>query len=100
MQITIAKLLALLIGITYLVILVSTLLAAAHSTAEVVVRSCQDGLIILIPVALIWFPEQIGAATGYIGHSMIDSETPPVFVAFMGWVFLVGLPIAVYFLWR
>ncbi len=47
-------------------------------------------LVLLFPLALIWFPEPIGAATGYLGHAPITVETPPLLVAFMGWVFLLG----------
>ncbi len=49
-------------------------------------------LIFLVPLALIWFPEPLGSAMGYLGHSVIDVETPPFLVAAMGWFFLVGLP--------
>lgn len=52
-------------------------------------------LIVLLPLALIWFPEAIGSATGYLGHGVINVETPPFLVATAGWFFLVGLPIIV-----
>ena len=50
-------------------------------------------LIFLFPLALIWFPEPIGSATGYIGHGVVGVETPPFLVAAMGWVFLIGIPL-------
>ena len=52
-------------------------------------------LILLLPLALIWFPEAIGSATGYLGHGKIDVETPPFLVATAGWFFLVGIPLIV-----
>lgn len=50
-------------------------------------------LVLLFPLALIWFPEPIGSITGYIGHGRISVETPPVLVAAAGWFFLVGFPL-------
>ena len=50
-------------------------------------------LILLLPLALIWFPEVIGSATGYIGHGAVDVETPPFLVVTMGWLFLIGIPL-------
>ena len=52
-------------------------------------------LVVLIPLALIWFPEPIGSATGYMGHGVIDVETQPLLVAAMGWFLLVGVPVIV-----
>jgi hypothetical protein len=47
---------------------------------------------LLVPLALIWFPEVIGRATGNLGGRHINRETPPVVVSLAGWFFLVGLP--------
>lgn len=94
MQITFAKILALLITLAYAAIFVVSAVAGTHSTAEAVVRSCEGCLVLMVPLALILFPEQIGAATGYIGHSVIDAESPPVIVSAMGWIFLVAIPVA------
>ena len=50
--------------------------------------------VLLLPLALIWFPEEIGSFTGYVSRgSTIDNETPPILVSLMGWLFLVGLPV-------
>jgi len=49
----------------------------------------------LLALLLIWFPEPIGSVTGVLGHGRIDTESPPVLVAFMGWVFLVGIPVLI-----
>ena len=51
-------------------------------------------LVFLLPLALIWFPEVIGSATGYIGHGAVDVETPPFLVVTMGWLFLIGIPLS------
>jgi hypothetical protein len=58
-------------------------------------------LILLLPLALIWFAVPIGRAKDYWYRGQhIDQESPPVLVAAAGWFFLVGLPIAIYFLSR
>ena len=49
---------------------------------------------LIVPLGLIWFPEEIGSYTGYVGHGRtIDTETPPFIVAGIGWLFfiLIGL---------
>ena len=54
-------------------------------------------LFLLIPLALIWFPDEIGSFTGYVGRGgNIDRETPPIMITVMGWIFLVGLPLFFY----
>lgn len=55
---------------------------------------------LLLPLALIWFPDEIGDATGYfIGNMMqVDTPTPPILISIAGWFFLLGLPLAAYFL--
>jgi len=53
-------------------------------------------LITVVPLGLIWLPEEVGSITGYIGHGQtIDTETPPAIVSFLGWLFLIlfGVPI-------
>jgi hypothetical protein len=50
-------------------------------------------IILVWPLAFIWFPEQIGSVTGYMGGGYVDAETPPFLIAFMGWFFLLGLPV-------
>ena len=47
-------------------------------------------LILALPLALIWFPEELGAMTGYLAHGPITAETPPILVAIMGWLFLLS----------
>ncbi|HEY2416205.1 MAG TPA: hypothetical protein VGI40_28450 [Pirellulaceae bacterium] len=53
-------------------------------------------VVLLVPLGLIWFPEELGCFTGYVSRGgYINNETPPTLVAFMGWLFLVliGIPI-------
>jgi len=58
-------------------------------------------LALMLPLALIWFPEKIGGATGYIIHyQRVDEKTPPILITVMGWFFLVGLPLVLYYLWQ
>lgn len=94
MQITIGKILSLLIAAAY----TATLIFQAHGVTFGVGRTT---LILLIPLALIWFPDEIGSFTGYVGRGgNIDTETPPIMVTVMGWVFLVGMPALVYYVTR
>ncbi|MBL9081817.1 MAG: hypothetical protein JNK76_08435 [Planctomycetales bacterium] len=56
------------------------------------------GLVLLLPLALIWFPEEFGSFTGYIGHGRrIDAETPPVLISLLGWLLLLGIPLLAYY---
>jgi len=58
---------------------------------------CVLGL--MLPLACIWFPEELGSYTGiYVGRGeTLDTETPPALVSIMGRVILVGLPAIAYF---
>lgn len=92
-QITIGRILSLLIAIGY----ATCVIIGAHGFTADVFKCC---IALLFPLALIWFPEQIGGATGYFaGHMMrVDTPTPPILISIMGWLFLVGLPILFYFI--
>ena len=50
-----------------------------------------------LALALIWFPEPIGEATGFIGHGPITASTPPFLVAAAGWCMLLGIPILMWY---
>ena len=54
--------------------------------------------LVLLPLALIWFPDEIGNATGCLGDLTlrVDTPTPPILISIMGWFFLVGLPVLFY----
>lgn len=54
--------------------------------------------VLIVPLALIWFPEQLGDYCGPLGRGHITCETPPLLVALAGWFFLVGLPLTIYLL--
>ena len=56
-------------------------------------------LVILIGVALIWFPDELGSFTGYLGaRERIDMETPPIFLTILGWSLLLGTGLILYHL--
>jgi hypothetical protein len=56
-------------------------------------------LALLLPLAIIWFPDAIGSFTGYVGRGgRIDTEAPPFLVSASGWILLVAVPAVIYFL--
>src|SRR5687767_13066422 len=58
-----------------------------------------SSVLVLLPLALIWFPEEIGSYTGYVSRgTTIDTETPPFMVSGLGWLLLVliGIPIVMH----
>ncbi len=91
MQIAVGKILSVLIAVAY----------AAFAIIDGGATGLKCSIALLFPLALIWFPDEIGSATGYFaGHMMrVDAETPPILISIMGWFFLVGLPVVLYFLW-
>ena len=92
MQITIAKLLSFVIALVYAVLLIV-------NQGGITERAFKGCAVLLLPLALIWFPDELGSLTGYIGRGgNINTETPPILVSIMGWFFLVGLPVLMYFL--
>ena len=92
MQVTIAKLLSLVIALVYAVLLI----VDQGGITETAFKGCA---VLLLPLALIWFPDELGSMTGYVGRGgNIDTETLPILVFIMGWFILVGLPVLFYFL--
>ena len=90
MQITVSKLVATVIACVYAVaIIVEAKGALAHAS---------NAFGLLLPMALIWFPEEIGEFTGYFRGHVIDTETPPFLVSAAGWFLLVGVPAVIYLL--
>jgi hypothetical protein len=58
-------------------------------------------ILLLIPLSLIWFPEEIGGYIGGAGHGgYIDAATPSALMSFVGWFFLIGMPVVLYLLVR
>ncbi len=51
---------------------------------------------LLLPLACIWFSEEMGAFAGIARGQFIDKESPGCLVAFLGWVLLL-LPVIVPF---
>ena len=94
MRITIGRAASALIAIGYVLMLI---VQQGGLTADVL-RVCT---VLVFPLALIWFPEELGGLTGYFARGMyVDTETPPIFLSIMGWFFLVGLPALVWYLGR
>lgn len=81
MEITISKIAAVIIAIGYAIAIV----AYAGFT-----KQATSVYLLLVPLGLIWFPEELGSHTGIvIRGSTIDAETPPFLVSFVGWLLLV-----------
>jgi hypothetical protein len=93
MDITRGKLCALVVAFGYLVLAVAT----AGWDTKGMLAICAT---LLLPLALIWFPDQLGGMTGPVWRGgYIDNETPPFLVSFVGWLFLIGGPLIAYLLW-
>ena len=87
MRLTVSKFIALGIAVFYVV----RLAERDDADGSSILASC---VVLLFILALIWFPEQVGDFTGYVGRGgNIDSETPAVLVSLAGWFFLVGMPV-------
>ena len=86
MQITAGKLLSLMIAIGYTVIL------CLHQGAG----ALKYAAALLLPLAFIWFPEEIGSVTGYFRSGYVNTQTPGIMITIIGWFFLVGLPVLLY----
>jgi hypothetical protein len=85
--------------------LISLVIAAAYIACAIVSQGLYGlkcVMAVFIPLLLIWFPDEIGNATNYFaGHSLrVDAETPPIVISIMGWLFLVGFPVLLYFFWK
>ena len=81
MPLLIGRVLSLLIALGYVV----GLFLAADEINAGFLCPC---VYLLFPLALIWFPEQVGEFTGYVGRGgNIDTESPPMLVSIFGWIF-------------
>ena len=93
-QVTISKVLALLLAVGYIV--------AAGFSRQGLPFAGTVALGVLIPLALIWFPDEIDTWTRTWRNARLTtlptSPSPPWALVAMGWVFLVGLPLFV--LWN
>ncbi|MDA7541648.1 hypothetical protein N8639_02280 [bacterium] len=53
---------------------------------------------LILPVACIWFPDELGTVTGIslgLGQPQISEPTPGIVVAIGGWILLLTITIAV-----
>jgi hypothetical protein len=90
MQITIGKVLSLLVAIGY------TILAVIAGG----MYGLRCSAVLVLPLGLIWFPEEIGSLTGYFKTGYVNVQTPAIIISFIGWFFLVGLPVILYVIKR
>jgi hypothetical protein len=92
MQLTVGKAFGSLVALGYAV---SMVIRSGGVTGHVVM-GCGA---LLLPLAFIWFPKEIGGITASFGIGQrVDTQTPPVVVSCVGWFFLVGFPLAFFFL--
>ena len=97
MEVTRSKLLGLAIALGYLVAVVA--IFGWDTKGLAVICLC-----VSLPLAFIWFPDEIAAYTAYVArlpYSRMNSETPAPMVTAVGWLWLVGyLPLLAYLLAR
>ena len=86
MQVTVGKILSVVVVVAYALVAVSYAGAAG-------LKWCTG---LLLPLAFIWFPEEIGSITGYFRTGYVNVQTPGVFISLLGWFFLVVLPVLLY----
>src|SRR5271170_4228612 len=60
------------------------------------------GIILLLALPLIWFPDEIGDATGYwtessMSMTQVDTPSPAILISIFGWFFLIGPLVLWYF---
>ncbi len=86
--------------------ILSAVIALAYVIAATVIeRNAKMTILVvaavLVPVLLIWFPDRIGRAKGYmINRQWVDEPTPPILISGMGWFFLVVLPAFLLLSWK
>jgi hypothetical protein len=94
MEVTRSKIFGLVIALGYLAIAIAT---SSWDTKGVALMC----LSLSLPLAFIWFPDEIGAFTGVVargGLGRINTETPAFMVSLSGWLCLVVvLPLIAYF---
>ena len=87
MQLTISKLAALAIAVVEVI--------AAFALEKSWPFTLTVAVGVLLPLALIWFPEFLGGLTGWGMSAPIDRASPPRLVAVLGWLLLLGLLVLV-----
>ena len=82
-----------------IVIALAFAVGAAVSQGGVTSSVVKVWLCLLLPLALIWFSDELGSFTGSTTRGgNIDAETPGFLIALMGWFFLIGLPVLIFVL--
>lgn len=81
------------IGKTLSILVAAAYLIAAFTSATPAVGLRVLGFLIL-PLACIWFSEEMGEYTGNWGRHHIDEKSPGCMIAFLGWVILL-MPVVV-----
>jgi hypothetical protein len=67
---------------------VAVIISHEHAHRNEAIGACS---LYLIPLILIWFPEETGDATGYfMGCMQVNTQTPRVLVSIFGWVILLA----------
>ncbi len=90
MQVTKAKLVSLVLGLLYagLVLFCAPPLVAIRFL-----------VFLCFPLALIWFPEEIGSISGVVGHGWITGPSPSYLISFFGWFFLLAPVFVAFIIW-
>jgi hypothetical protein len=98
MVVTNIKLASLAVAFVYLALA----LFVAHAGVNDLLTLC---MMLLIPLGLIWFPDELGSVSPVRrgGKWTTEgagrwSESPGILVATMGWFFLLGMPLLIYLL--
>lgn len=78
------------VGLTYLL---AAVLSGAPPDALIVLA-----LYLILPLACIWFPEEMGVFTGVVRGHQVTSESPGCLVAAGGWLLLL-LPLIIGCIW-
>lgn len=95
MEITIGKILA---AIVVLIYAAAAWVSAGEQAAPAAVIYVLIGS--LFPLAMIWFPDELGDMTGAVRGGYIDRPSPGWLVSAFGWFFLVGMPVVIWLIQR
>ena len=92
------RFLSLIIASAYIaVVLLSSVFAQPRSLRETVIGVLVVCVFLVLPLACIWFSDEIGGYTGMLPGPGINKRTPGSLVKLGGWVLLL-LPAVAYFL--
>ena len=76
----------------------SLIISAVYLIAAVFTKGMEGVLhllaFLLLPLACIWFPEELGSFNGVVRGQYINTKTPGCLVAFGGWL-LLALPVII-----